>query len=101
MRERRLSHSVSTRTCPRHTDPASRITSRSRQCASLPGSDLWQERLAFRDVLRGDPALRAEYAALKDVLAAEHRADVDAYTEGKRAFVTRVLATVGIAPGRR
>jgi GrpB-like predicted nucleotidyltransferase (UPF0157 family) len=66
-----------------------------------PGSDLWQERLAFRDVLRVDPALRAEYAALKNGLAAEHPVDVDAYTQGKRAFVARVLATVGLEPGRR
>jgi GrpB-like predicted nucleotidyltransferase (UPF0157 family) len=66
-----------------------------------PGSDLWQERLGFRDLLRADPALQDEYAALKDALAAEHRADVDAYTQGKREFVGRVLATVGIAPGQR
>jgi GrpB-like predicted nucleotidyltransferase (UPF0157 family) len=66
-----------------------------------PGSDLWRERLGFRDLLRADPALQDEYAALKDALAAEHRADVDAYTQGKREFVGRVLATVGIAPGQR
>ena len=61
-----------------------------------PGSNLWQERLAFRDLLRADHALRDEYAALKDALAAEHRADVESYTQGKREFVERVLATVGI-----
>jgi GrpB protein len=60
----------------------------------LVSRDLWQERLAFRDLLRVDPAVRDEYAALKDGLAAEHRADVDAYTQGKREFVERVLATV-------
>jgi len=65
-----------------------------------PGSDLWRERLAFRDVLRGDPELVAEYEALKRRLAHEHRGDA-AYVTGKRAFVASVLATVGLAPGRR
>lgn len=66
-----------------------------------PGSDLWRERLAFGDVLRAEAGLRAEYAALKLRLASEHPADVDAYTNAKRAFVARVLATVGVSPGRR
>src|ERR671931_422359 len=66
-----------------------------------PGSDVWRERLAFRDLLRGDPALAAEYEALKVRLAQEHPDDVTAYTAGKREFVARVLATVGLEPGRR
>jgi len=66
-----------------------------------PASDLWRERLAFRDALRADPALAREYEALKLQLAQEHRADVAAYTAGKRAFVARVLASVGIEFGRR
>jgi GrpB-like predicted nucleotidyltransferase (UPF0157 family) len=66
-----------------------------------PGSDLWRERLAFRDALRGDPALAAEYEALKLRLAREHADDVAAYTGGKRAFVVRVLASAGIQLGRR
>jgi GrpB-like predicted nucleotidyltransferase (UPF0157 family) len=66
-----------------------------------PGSDLWRERLAFRDALRGDPALAGEYEALKLRLAAEHRQDAAAYTRDKRAFVARVLASAGISPGRR
>ena len=37
-----------------------------------PGSDLWRERLAFRDALRVDPALVAEYEALKRGLAKAH-----------------------------
>jgi GrpB-like predicted nucleotidyltransferase (UPF0157 family) len=59
---------------------------------TVPGSDLWRERLAFRDALRADPALAAEYEALKLGLAREHRGRVEAYTAGKRAFVARVLA---------
>jgi GrpB-like predicted nucleotidyltransferase (UPF0157 family) len=61
-----------------------------------PGSDLWRERLAFRDALRENAALAAEYEALKLRLAAEAGADVTAYTAGKRAFVARVLAGAGI-----
>ena len=66
-----------------------------------PGSDLWLERLAFRDTLRADARLAAEYESLKLRLAREHRDDVDAYTAGKRAFVTRVLREAGLRPGRR
>lgn len=66
-----------------------------------PGSDLWLERLAFRDALRGDPDLAAEYETLKIRLADEHRDDGRAYTSGKRAFVARVLASAGLQPGRR
>lgn len=66
-----------------------------------PGSDLWRERLAFRDALRANPELVAEYAALKLRLAGEHQDDPQAYTNGKRAFVGRVLAEAGLAFGRR
>lgn len=61
----------------------------------------WRERLAFRDALRGDPELMVEHEALKIRLAEEHGTDVSAYTAGKGAFVARVLAAVGIQPGRR
>jgi GrpB-like predicted nucleotidyltransferase (UPF0157 family) len=66
-----------------------------------PGSDLWRERIAFRDALRSDPALAAEYETLKLRLAEEHRHDGAAYTRHKRAFVARVLARAGIPLGRR
>jgi len=66
-----------------------------------PGSDLWRERLIFRDTLRADPALAAEYEALKLQLAQQHGDDAGAYTAGKRAFVVRVLAGAGIELGRR
>ena len=66
-----------------------------------PESDLWRERLVFRDALRADQALAAEYEALKVRLAREHREDVAAYTGGKRAFVAGILALHGLAPGRR
>jgi GrpB-like predicted nucleotidyltransferase (UPF0157 family) len=66
-----------------------------------PESDLWRERLAFRDALRDDPIIAAEYEALKLRLAREHSGDLDSYTAGKCSFVAGVLAGFGIAPGRR
>ena len=60
------------------------------------GSDLWVERLAFRDALRADAELAEEYAALKRQLASAHPDDMRAYTDGKRAFVARTLASQGV-----
>jgi GrpB-like predicted nucleotidyltransferase (UPF0157 family) len=47
--------------------------------------------LAFRDLLRADPALVRRYALLKENLAARFPMDRDAYTEGKSAFVANAL----------
>ena len=47
-------------------------------------------RLAFRDALREDAALAAEYEALKRELAARHEHDREAYTDGKADFVVRM-----------
>jgi len=55
------------------------------------GSQLWRERLAFRDALRGSPKLAADYAELKASLALEFRFDREAYTEAKTPFVNFVL----------
>ena len=66
-----------------------------------PGSDLWRERLAFRDALRADPDLAAEYERLKLELAREHAEDGAAYGNGKRELVGRVLAEAGLTFGRR
>jgi GrpB-like predicted nucleotidyltransferase (UPF0157 family) len=65
------------------------------------GSDLWRERLAFRDALRENPALAEEYALLKQRLAEEHQSDAGAYTAGKHEFVGRVLASAGVTFGQR
>ena len=54
-------------------------------------SALWYDRLAFRDALRGDAKLAAEYAALKARLAVEFRDDREAYTDAKTPFIARVL----------
>ena len=61
------------------------------------GSALWCERLTFRDALRADPALAAEYAALKRRLAAQCVDGAD-YASGKRGFVERVLLSAGVTP---
>lgn len=58
------------------------------------GSRLWAERLAFRDALRASADLRRAYGSLKLRLAAEHRHDRKAYTDGKSAFVAQVVNQV-------
>jgi len=60
-----------------------------------PGSDLWRERLAFRDALRADPSLAHEYAEWKWREAAAS-GDPSPYRGDKRPFVARVLAEAGI-----
>lgn len=54
-------------------------------------SELWCQRLAFRDALRADHVLREEYADLKQNLARTFEFDREAYTEAKTPFITRVL----------
>jgi GrpB-like predicted nucleotidyltransferase (UPF0157 family) len=54
-------------------------------------SALWQRRLVFRDALRREPALAAEYEQLKVRLAAAHPGDREAYTEGKSPFIQAVV----------
>ena len=56
------------------------------------GSPLWISRIAFRDRLRADNGLAAEYMELKRSLAATFEYDREAYTEGKSDFVARVVA---------
>lgn len=51
----------------------------------------WRRMLRFRDVLRAQPTLAAEYAQLKRALAARHPDDRAAYTDAKSEFVARVL----------
>ncbi|HYW13184.1 MAG TPA: GrpB family protein [Longimicrobium sp.] len=50
----------------------------------------WSENLWFRDQLRADPALAAEYDALKLRLARAHPGDRARYTDEKGAFVQRI-----------
>ena len=57
--------------------------------------------LAFRDALRADKRLRAEYADLKTTLAEQYRDDRNAYTDAKSDFVDQTLRSLGIAPPDR
>ncbi|WP_309669140.1 GrpB family protein [Gemmatimonas sp.] len=54
----------------------------------------WQQKLAFRDALRADPALAAAYATEKYRVAESVGWDKAAYSLAKGPFVQRVLATL-------
>jgi GrpB-like predicted nucleotidyltransferase (UPF0157 family) len=56
------------------------------------GSRLWLEHLAFRDALRDDAALCAQYQSLKLRLADEFANDKSAYTAAKGPFIQSVIA---------
>ena len=60
--------------------------------AVLLDSPFWKRHLAFRDALRRDAKLAADYWKLKQRLAARFPNDREAYTEGKSAFIVEVLA---------
>ncbi len=47
--------------------------------------------MAFRDFLRAHPRSARRYGELKRELAAHHRADRSAYTEGKSVFIANAL----------
>ncbi|MBP1990600.1 GrpB family protein [Paenibacillus eucommiae] len=49
------------------------------------------EHIAFRDYLRGHPADRDAYSALKLHLASQFRHDIDQYCDHKTEFVTAIL----------
>lgn len=53
----------------------------------------WRNYLRFRDCLRADARLRAEYAALKERLAETYADDRPGYTEAKTEFVRAALAS--------
>lgn len=56
------------------------------------GGEQWKGTLAFRDYLRAQPQIAAEYAALKAQLARSHRDDREAYTQAKSPFIRRITA---------
>jgi GrpB-like predicted nucleotidyltransferase (UPF0157 family) len=55
------------------------------------GSAEWENHLLFRDYLRSHPQEAQAYQALKQQLTAQLRHDRAAYTEGKAAFIARIL----------
>ncbi|WP_085299323.1 GrpB family protein [Cognaticolwellia mytili] len=54
-------------------------------------SDLWKERIKFRDKLRENNKLANDYANLKRELASKYREDREAYTQEKWPFIQKVL----------
>lgn len=62
---------------------------------TVPGSDLWRERIAFRDALRADPSLASAYQEWKLEHAAGN-AEASPYNGSKTPFVAHVLAQQGI-----
>jgi GrpB-like predicted nucleotidyltransferase (UPF0157 family) len=56
--------------------------------------------LAVRDVLRADPALRHEYAAVKRHAGAR-AADIDEYGQAKASMVQKILAAAGLTEADR
>lgn len=55
-------------------------------------SDFWERHLLFRDLLREQPDLRDQYAALKRALADRYGANREGYTEAKTPFIQSALA---------
>jgi len=56
------------------------------------GSTRFRDELAFRDLLRSDPDIREDYAALKLRLAERFAGDREAYTDAKADFICSALA---------
>jgi GrpB-like predicted nucleotidyltransferase (UPF0157 family) len=56
--------------------------------------------LAVRDILRADPDLRKQYAAVKRRVGAV-AANIDEYGQGKNAMVQRILAAAGLTAAER
>jgi GrpB-like predicted nucleotidyltransferase (UPF0157 family) len=58
-----------------------------------------ERHLRFRDRLRADPGLAAQYAAVKRELAARFPDDRERYSEAKGAFVRRVVEASAVERG--
>jgi GrpB-like predicted nucleotidyltransferase (UPF0157 family) len=56
--------------------------------------------LAVRDILRADPGLREQYAAVKRSVGAV-AANIDEYGQGKNAMVQRILEAAGLTAAER
>lgn len=54
--------------------------------------ELWRNALAFRDALRTDPALAAEYAAIKEQAVEQAPVNRARYNDLKGSFIAAVLA---------
>jgi GrpB-like predicted nucleotidyltransferase (UPF0157 family) len=52
--------------------------------------------IILRDYLRANPSEASKYEALKRQLASRHRYDIDAYVDGKTAFIETILSRFSI-----
>ena len=66
---------------------------RSHHVHMAPAASPYWDRVTFRDRLRADPDLAAEYAAVKRSALRESGGDRAAYARAKGPFIRRVLAT--------
>jgi len=55
-------------------------------------SDDWRRHLYFRNVLRSNPELVAQYHRLKQALAKKYHSNRMAYSKGKSAFIKKIEA---------
>ena len=55
-------------------------------------SSIWWRELQFRDLLRANPAITAQYAVRKTELAATCGSDREAYTQAKGEFIANILS---------
>jgi GrpB-like predicted nucleotidyltransferase (UPF0157 family) len=60
-----------------------------------PQSDGFKNHICLRDFLRTNETARQAYADLKKQLAESNAYDMDAYVQGKTAFITGILARAG------
>lgn len=58
-------------------------------------SDFWNEHVLFRDFLIAHPESRQEYEELKMALLEKYHGDRVPYTEGKAAFIAKILKLAG------
>ena len=54
-------------------------------------SNLWKERIRFRDILRASAKTANQYVELKKELAIRYKKDRETYTEKKTVFIQNVL----------
>lgn len=65
------------------------------------GGELWRNALAFRDALRADGALAAQYAAVKQGAVDQAPVNRPRYNEIKGPFIAAVLARLAAARRRK
>lgn len=56
------------------------------------GADIWHKHILFRNCLRTQSRLAAEYVSIKEELADMFPADRDSYTQGKAEFIESALS---------